>query len=53
MSLGLRPISDECLKGFFGINVFSPEASPAGLTGRAAFFITLAAVTALPTFMWL
>jgi magnesium transporter len=41
------------ITGFFGMNFFSPEAPPAGLTGRAAFIVVLAAITALPTFMWL
>lgn len=39
--------------GFFGMNFFAPEASPAGWTGRIAFFAVLAAVAALPGIVWL
>ncbi len=40
------------ITGFFGMNFFSPEASPAGWTGRIAFGAVLALIAALPGLMW-
>jgi magnesium transporter len=39
--------------GFFGMNFFSPEASPPGWTGKAAFIAILAVICTFPCLMWL
>ena len=39
--------------GFFGMNFFSPAASPPAWTGKAFFAAVLAVICALPGLMWL